>query len=115
MHVVDLSRDQWGEARTFHPIDEAGPQEAPGRIEHPGCPAQALPIAAEVSPRTLDDLHTVRRDDIRHKWRRRRSTFRKRHGCNLELTREHPVEQFTRALAQYLHPDLGVLARQSPN
>src|SRR6516164_9750650 len=100
MHVVDFSRDQGGEACTFHPIDEAGPKEAPGRIEHPGCPAQALPIAAAVACRALNDLHAVRRDDICHKWCRRRSTFRKRHGCNAELTPEQTVKQITRALAQ---------------
>src|SRR5262249_14723323 len=100
MHVVDFSRNQGGEAGTLHPIDEAGPKEAPGRIEHPGCLAQALPIAAEVLSRLLNDLHTVRRDDVRHEWWRRRSTFRKRDGCNVELAREHPVEQFTRAVAQ---------------
>ena len=36
MHVVDFSRNHWGEAGTLHPIDEARPKKAPGRIEHPG-------------------------------------------------------------------------------
>ena len=35
MHVVDFSRNHWGEAVTFHPIEECGPKRASDRIEHP--------------------------------------------------------------------------------
>src|SRR5580704_19609303 len=49
MHVVDFSRDHWGEAGTLHPIEEARPKQAPGRIEHPGCSAQTFPITVNVA------------------------------------------------------------------
>src|SRR6201981_2436370 len=88
MHVVDFSSNHRGEAGTLHPIDEARPKKTPGRIEHPGCSAQAFPIAVDLACRALNDLHAVRRDNIRQKWWRRGSTFWKRNDCNVELTRE---------------------------
>jgi hypothetical protein len=75
MHVVDFSRNYWGEAGTLHLIDEPCPKKAPGRIEHPGCSAQTFPITVKVACRALNDLHAVCRDDIRQKWWRRGSTF----------------------------------------
>jgi hypothetical protein len=91
MHVVDFSRNHWGEAGTLHPIDEARPKKAPGRIEHPGCSAQTFPITANVSSGALNDLHAVASDDIRQKWWRRGFTFGQQHGSNVEFTREQPV------------------------
>src|SRR5438876_6111094 len=71
MHVVDFSRNHWGEAGTLHPIDEARPKKAPGRIEHPGCSAQTFPITVNAACGALNDLHAVASDDIRQKrWRR---------------------------------------------
>jgi hypothetical protein len=67
MHVVDFSRDHRGEAGTLHPIDEARPKKAPGRIEHPRCSAQTFPITVDVACDALDDLHAVPGDDMRQK------------------------------------------------
>jgi len=92
MHVVDFSSNHRVEAGTLHPIDEVCPKEAPRRIEHPGCSAQTFPITANVACGALNDLHAVRRDNIRQKWWRRGSTFWKRYDCNVELTREQPVK-----------------------
>ena len=86
MHVVDFSRNHWGEAGTLHPSDEARPKKAPGRIEHPGCCAQALPITANVACGGLNDLHAVASDDIRQKRWRRGFTFGHQHGRNVEFT-----------------------------
>src|SRR5262249_26191006 len=59
-----------GEAVALHPIDEACPKGAPGRIEHPGCSAQTFPIIVNVACGALNDLHAVAGDDIRQKrWR----------------------------------------------
>ena len=91
MHVVDFSRNHWGEAGTLHPIDEARPKKAPGRIEHPGCSAQAFPITVKVACCALDDLHAIASDDIRYKRRRGGLTFGQKHGSNVELTRKQPV------------------------
>jgi hypothetical protein len=92
MHVVDFSRNHGGKACTAHLIDEVCPKEAPERIEHPGCSAQAFPIAVDVACRALNDLHTIRRDNTRQQRWRRGSTFGKRHDCNVEFTREQPVK-----------------------
>jgi hypothetical protein len=92
MHVVDFSRNHWGEAVTAHPIDEARPKRAPGRIEHPGCFAQTFPITVNVACGALNDLHAVARDDIRQKRWRRGSTFGQKHGCSVEFTSEQPVK-----------------------
>src|SRR5947208_12231766 len=75
MHVVDFSRNHGGEAGTLHPIDEARPKKAPGRIEHPGCSAQTFPITVNVACGALNDLHAVASDDIRQKRWRRGFTF----------------------------------------
>jgi len=91
LDVVDFSRDHGGEAGTLHPIEEARPKKAPGRIEHPGCTAQAFPITADVARGALDDLHAVASDDIRQKWWRRGFTFGQQHGSNVQFTREQPV------------------------
>jgi hypothetical protein len=91
MHVVDFSRNHWGEAGTLHPIDEARPKKAPGRIEHPGCSAQTFPITVNVACGALNDLHAVASDDICQKWCRRGFTFGQKHGSNVEFTREQPV------------------------
>ena len=96
LHVVDFSRNHGGEAGTLHPIDEARPKKAPGRIEHPGCSAQAFPIPVNVACGALNDLHAVSRDDIRQERWRRGFTFGQRHGSNVEFTREQPLDQFTR-------------------
>jgi len=92
MHVVDFSTNHWGEAGTLHPIDEARPQKASGWIEHPGCPAQTLPITVNVACGALNDLHAVGSDDIRQKRGRRGSPLRQQHGSNVEFTREQPVD-----------------------
>ena len=91
MHVVDFSRNHGGEAGTLHPIDEARPKKAPGRIEHPGCSAQAFPITVNVACGALNDLHAVASDDIRQKRWRRGFTFGQKHGSNVEFTREQPL------------------------
>ena len=67
MHVVDFSRNHGGEAGTLHPIDEARPKNAPGRIEHPGRSTQTFPITVKVTCGALNDLHAVPSDDIRQK------------------------------------------------
>src|SRR5260370_1020320 len=59
MHVVDFSRNHWGEAGTLHLIDEPCPKKAPGRIEHPGCSAQTFPITVKVACGALNDLHPL--------------------------------------------------------
>jgi len=92
MHVVDFSRNHWGEAGTLHPIEEVCPKRAPGRIEHPGCSAQTLPITVNVACGALNDLHAVAGNDIRQKRRRRGFTFGQKHGRNVEFTREQPVK-----------------------
>jgi len=91
MHVVDFSRNHGGEAGTLHPIDEARPKNAPGRIEHPGCSAQTFPITVNVACGALNDLHAVVSDDVRQKRCRRGSTLGQQHGSNVEFTREQPV------------------------
>jgi hypothetical protein len=91
MHVVDFSRNHWGEAGTLHLIDEPCPKKAPGRIEHPGCSAQTFPITVNVACGALNDLHAVASDDIRQKRCRRSFTFGQKHGSNVKLTREQPV------------------------
>jgi hypothetical protein len=65
MHVVDFSGYHWFEAVTLHPVDEACPKRASGRIEHPGCSAQTFPISIYIACGALNDLHTVASDDIR--------------------------------------------------
>jgi hypothetical protein len=75
MHVVDFSRNRWGEAGTFHLIDELCPKKAPGRIEHPGCSAQTFPITGNFACGALNNLHAVACDDIRQKRCRRGLTF----------------------------------------
>jgi hypothetical protein len=92
MHVVDFSRNHGGEAGTLHPIDEARPKKAPGRIEHPGCSAQTFPITVNVACGALNDLHAVASDDIRQKRWRRGFTFGQQHGSNVEFTREQPLK-----------------------
>src|ERR1700751_6129636 len=99
MHVVDFSRTHWGEAVTFHPIEESCPKRAPGGIELPGCSAYTFPITVKVARGAVNDLHAVASDDIRQKRWRRVFSFGQKHGCNVELTREQPVEQFTGKLA----------------
>jgi hypothetical protein len=91
MHVVDFSRNHWGEAGTLHPIDEVRPKKAPGRIEHPGYSAQTFPITVNVACGALNDLHAVASDNIRQKRWRRGSTFGQKHGSNVEFTREQPL------------------------
>ena len=115
MHVVDFGRNHGGEAVTLHPIDEACPKQAPGRIEHPGCSAQTFPITANVACGALNDLHAVAGDDIRQKRWRRGFTFGQKHGSNVEFTREQPVEQFTGKFAQQPQSDPGVFFSQRPN
>ena len=44
-----------------------------------------------VLPPALNDLHAVASDDIRQRRWRRGFTFGQRHGSNVELTREQPV------------------------
>jgi hypothetical protein len=92
MHVVDFSRDHWGEAGTLHLIDEPCPKKAAGWIEHPGCSAQAFPIIVNVACGALNDLHAVASDGIRQKRWRRGFTFGQKHGCNVEVTGEEPVK-----------------------
>src|SRR5437764_5852782 len=92
MHVVDFSRNHRGEAGTVHLINKVCPSLAPGRIEHPGCFAEAFPVGVDVACGALNDLPTVRRDDIRQKWWRGDSTFGQKHSCNVELTGEEPVK-----------------------
>jgi hypothetical protein len=75
MHVVDFSRNHGREAGTLHPVNEARPKKAPGRIEHPGCLAQTFPITVNVACGALNDLHAVDSDDIRQKRWRRGFTF----------------------------------------
>src|SRR5204863_9551115 len=95
MHVVDFSRNHWGEAGTLHPIDEARQKTAAGRIEHPGSSAQTLPSTDNVACGALNDLHAVASDDIRQKRWRRGFTFGQKHGCNVEFIREQLVNEFT--------------------
>src|SRR5258708_34264545 len=108
MHVVDFSRNHWGEAVTLHPIDEACPKRAPGRIEHPGCSAQTFPITVNVACGALNDLHAVAGDDIRQKRWRRGFTFGQKHYRSLELTREQPANKFTGKLSRQPQSDTGV-------
>jgi hypothetical protein len=63
----------------------------------------------------LSDLHSIRRDNISQKWWRCGSSFGKWHDCKVEVTREQPIKQFRRALAQQQQSDLGVFCRQRPN
>ena len=115
MHVVDFSRNHWSEAVTFHPIDEACPKRAPGRIEHPGCSAQTFPITVNVACGALNDLHAVAGDDIRQKRWRRRFPFGQKHDCSFEFTREQPAKQFSGQFAQQSQSDLGVFFSQRQN
>ena len=115
MHVVDFSRNHWGEAVTFHPIEESCPKWAPGRIENPGCAAQTFPITVKIACGALNDLHAVASDDIGQKRWRRGFTFGQKHGCNVELTREQPIEQFTGEFANQPNSDLGVFFSERQN
>jgi hypothetical protein len=92
MHVVDFSRNHWGAAGALHPIDEARPKRATGRIEYPGYSAQTFPITIDIACGALNDLHAVASDDIRQKWWRRGLTFGQKHGSNVEVTREQLVK-----------------------
>src|ERR1051326_8203852 len=91
--VVNFGRNRGGDAGALHLIDEACPKQAPGRIEHPGCSAQALPITAHVARSALNDLHVVASDDIRRKRWRRRLTLWQKHDSNVEVTGKQPSEQ----------------------
>ena len=92
MHVVDFSRNHWGETGTLHPLEQACPEQAPGRIDHPGRSAQAFPITVDVACGALHDLHAVAGDDIRQQRWRSGFAFRQKHGSNVEFTREQPVK-----------------------
>jgi len=115
MHVVDFSRNHWGEAITLHPIDESCPKGAPGRIEHPGRSAQAFPITVKAACGALNDLHAVASNNLRQKRWRRGFTLGQEHGSNVEFTREQPVEQFSGKFANPPNPDLGVFFSKRQN
>jgi hypothetical protein len=92
MHVVDFSRNDWGETGTLHPIDEARSQRAPGRIQHPGSFPQTSPILVDIPCSALNDLHAVAGDDVRQKGRRRGFTFGQEHDRNVKFSREQALK-----------------------
>src|SRR5215831_18919799 len=98
--VVDFGCNRGGDAGTLHLIDEACPKQAPGRIEHPRCSAQTVPIVAHVARGALNDLHMVASDDTGLKRWRRGVAVGQEHDRNVEFTAEQAVEQFTGKSAQ---------------
>src|SRR5215470_8593882 len=105
--VVDFGCDRGGDAGALHLIDETCPKQAPGRIEHPRCSTETVPITANVARGALNDLHAVASDDICGKRWRRDLTFGQEYDSNVEFAGEQPVEQFTGEPAQQSQLYLG--------
>ena len=85
MDVVDLGGDRRGAAGPLKMIHETCPEKTAKGIENPRCAAQALPIAVDLLCRAFDDLHAIRRNDIRQERCRRGPSDGQRNDRHVEF------------------------------